>query len=147
MPSWPIPDLRSLDTEAYKFYDSTNRLYYAALFIRVKKLAICTLRDLAAKLDVHSRHRMPSYFSYWPIQVLHSLDTEAYKFYDRTNRLYYAVLFTMCYTQNALRPFMDSKINPIRHFFKFLILVKEWTLLINRSFSEINRYNHPYQII
>ena len=30
---------------------------------------------------------------------------------------------------------------------KFLLLIKEWTLLIYRVFSEINRYNHPYQII
>ena len=30
---------------------------------------------------------------------------------------------------------------------KFLLLIKEWTLLIYRAFSEINRYNHPYQII
>ena len=30
---------------------------------------------------------------------------------------------------------------------KFLLLTKVWTLLIYRAFSEINRYNHPYQII
>ena len=30
---------------------------------------------------------------------------------------------------------------------KFLLLIKVWTLLIYRAFSEINRYNHPYQII
>ena len=26
-------------------------------------------------------------------------------------------------------------------------IIKVWTLLIYRAFSEINRYNHPYQII
>ena len=26
-------------------------------------------------------------------------------------------------------------------------LIKVWTLLIYQAFSEINRYNHPYQII
>ena len=30
---------------------------------------------------------------------------------------------------------------------KFLLLIKGWTLLIYRVFSEINRYNHLYQII
>ena len=65
---------------------------------RVQKLANCTLRDLATKLNVHGRHCMLSYLSSLPISVLHSLDTEANKFYDRTNRLYDAALLTRCYT-------------------------------------------------
>ena len=114
---------------------------------RVQKLANCTLRDLATKLDVHGRHCMLSYLSSLPISVLRSLDTEANKFYDRTNRLYDVALLTRCYTQHALRPVIDSKINHIRHFIKIPLLIKVWTLLIYRAFSEINRYNHPYQII
>ena len=60
------------------------------------------------------------YLSSSPISVLHSLDSEANKFYDRTNRLYDAALLTRCYTQHALRPVIDfdSKINHIRHFIK-----------------------------
>ena len=112
-----------------------------------KKLANCTLRDLATKLEVHGRHVMLSYLSSLPLSVLRSLDTEANKFYDRTNRLYDAALVTRWYTQHALRPVIDSKINHIRHFIKFLLLIKEWTLLIYRTFSEINRYNNPYKII
>ena len=54
---------------------------------------------------------MLSYLSSLPISVLRSLDTEANKFYDRTNRLYDAALLTRCYTQDALRPVIDSKIN------------------------------------
>ena len=61
---------------------------------------------------------MLSYLSSLPISVLRSLDTEANKFYDRTNRLYDAALLTRCYTQHALRPVIDSKINHIRHFIK-----------------------------
>ena len=61
---------------------------------RVQKLANCTLRDLDTKLDVHGRHVMLSYLSSLPISVLRSLDTEANKFYDRTNRLYDAALLT-----------------------------------------------------
>ena len=37
---------------------------------------------------------------------------------DRALRLYDAALFTRCYTQHALRPYIDSKINHIRHFIK-----------------------------
>ena len=84
----------------------------------------CTLRDLATKLDVHGRHCMLSYLSSLPISVLRSLDTEANKFYDRTNRLYDAALLTRCYTQHALRPVIDSKIDHIRHFIKIPFINK-----------------------
>ena len=90
---------------------------------------------------------MLSYLSSLPISVLRSLDTEANKFYDRTNRLYDAALLTRCYTQHALCPVMDSKIIILDILSKFLLLIKEWTLLIYRVFAEINRYIHPYQII
>ena len=85
---------------------------------RVPKLAYCTLRYLAANLDVHGQYCMLSYLSSLPFSVLPSLDTEANKFYDRTNRLYDAALLTRCYTQHALRPVIDSKINHMRHFIK-----------------------------
>ena len=49
---------------------------------------------------------------------------EANKFYDRTNRLYDAALLTRCYTQHALRPVIDSKINHIRHFIKIPFINK-----------------------
>ena len=58
---------------------------------------------------------MLSYLSSLPISVLRSLDTEANKFYNRTNRLYDAALLTMCYTQHALCRVIDSK---VRHFIK-----------------------------
>ena len=53
---------------------------------------------------------MLSYLSSLPISDLCSLDTEANKFYDRSNRLYDAALLTMCYAQHAVRPVIDSKI-------------------------------------
>ena len=71
---------------------------------------------------------MVSYLSSLSISVLRSLDTEANKFYDRTNRLYKDALFTRYYTQHALRPVIDSKINHIRHFIKIPFINKEWTL-------------------
>ena len=61
---------------------------------------------------------MLSYLSSLHISVLRSLNTETNKFYVRTNRLYDAALFTRCYTQHALRPVIESKINHIRHFIK-----------------------------
>ena len=86
---------------------------------------------------------MLSYLSSLPISVLRSLDTEANKFYDRTNRLYDAALLTRCYTQHALRPVIDSKINHIRHFIKIPFINKGMDFID----LPINRYNHPYQII
>ena len=65
-----------------------------------------------------------NYLSSLPISVLRSLDTEANKFYGRTNRLYDAALLTRCYTQHALRPVIDSKINHIRHFIKIPFINK-----------------------
>ena len=65
---------------------------------------------------------MLSYLSSLPISVLRSLDTN--KFNDRTNRLYDAALLTRCYTQHALRPVIDSKINHIRHFIKIPFINK-----------------------
>ena len=53
-----------------------------------------------------------------PISVLRILDTEANKFYDRNHQLYDAALLTRCYTQHALRPFIDSETNHKRHFIK-----------------------------
>ena len=67
---------------------------------------------------------MLSYLSSLPISVLRSLDTEANKFYDRSNRLYDAALLTRCYTRHALRQVIDSKINHVKDFIKFLSLLK-----------------------
>ena len=58
------------------------------------------------------------------ISSLRSLDIDANKFYDRAHRLYDAAIFTWCYTQHALRPYKDSKINYIRHFIKIQFVNK-----------------------
>ena len=50
------------------------------------------------------------------ISSLRNLGIEANKFYDRAHRLYDAALLTRCYTKHALPPYIDSKINNIRHF-------------------------------
>ena len=58
------------------------------------------------------------------ISSLHNLDIEANKFYDRAHRLYDAALLTQCYTQHALRSYIDSEINHIRHVIKIQIVKK-----------------------
>ena len=47
-----------------------------------------------------------------------NLDMQANKFYERAHRLYDAAILTQCYTQHALRPYIDSEVNHIRHFIK-----------------------------
>ena len=83
-----------------------------------------SLNDLAAKLREHGRHSMLSYLSSLPITVLRSLDTEANIFDDRNNQTHHAALLTGCYTQHALRPFIVSKSNHIRHFIKIPFINK-----------------------
>ena len=59
------------------------------------------------------------------ISSLLKLDIEANKFYDRAHWLYDAAILTRCYTQHALRPYIDSEINHIRHFIKIQFVNKE----------------------
>ena len=77
-----------------------------------------SLKDLSKVLEDHGRHSMLSFLSSLPISVLRILDTEANKFYDRNHKLYDAALLPRCYTQHALRPFIDSETNHKRHFIK-----------------------------
>ena len=67
-----------------------------------------SLNDLAVKLRIDGRHHMIFYLSSLPIAALRSLDTEANRFYDKNHQMYDAALLTRCYTQHALRPFIDS---------------------------------------
>ena len=67
---------------------------------------------------------MLSCLSSLPIAVLRSLDTGANRFYDRNHQIYDAALLTRFYTQHALRPFIDSESNHIRHFIKIGFLNK-----------------------
>ena len=63
-------------------------------------------------------------FLFLPAHENAILDTEANKFYDRNHQLYDAALLTRCYTQHALRPFIDSEINHKRHFIKIPFINK-----------------------
>ena len=91
---------------------------------RAVKRSNISLKDLSKVLEDHSRHFMLSFLSSLPISVLRILDTEANKFYDRNHQLYDAALLTRCYTQHALRPFIDSETNHKRHFIKIPFINK-----------------------
>ena len=67
------------------------------------------------------RHQMLSKLS---ISSLRKLDDEANKFYDRKHDLYEAALLTRCHTQHALRPYINSEINHIRHFIQIPFINK-----------------------
>ena len=86
-----------------------------------------TLTDLW-KILKSGRHQMLSKLS-----SFRKLDEEAKKFYDRKHDLYHTALLTRCYTQHALRPYIDSEINHIRHFIK--------TPFINKGIDFIFRDN------
>ena len=58
------------------------------------------------------------------ISSLRNLDIEANKFYDIAHRLYDAAILTRCYTQHALRPYINSEMNHIRHFIKIQFVNK-----------------------
>ena len=62
-------------------------------------------------LREHGRHAMLSFLSSLPIPVLRILDMEANKFYDSNHQMYEAALLTICFTQHALDPLIDSEIN------------------------------------
>ena len=67
---------------------------------------------------------MLSRLSSLSIASLRKLDEEANKFYDSKHDLYHTALLTRCYTQHALRPYIDSEINHIRHFIKIPFINK-----------------------
>ena len=85
---------------------------------RALKRSNTSLKDLSKVSEDHGQHSMLYFYKSLPISVLRILDTEANKFYDRNHQLYAAALLTRCYTQHALRPFIDSETNHKRHFIK-----------------------------
>ena len=60
------------------------------------------------------------------------------KFYDRKHDLCEAALLTRCYTQHALRPYIDSEINHIRHFIKIPFINKGIEFIDLRSILRDN---------
>ena len=69
-------------------------------------------------------HGLLSFLSSLPISGLRNLELEANKFYDRAIKLYKAAVFTRCYVQHFLSPYIDSEVNHKRHFIKTLFINK-----------------------
>ena len=90
---------------------------------RHKNKIVWTLTNIC-KILTSGCHQMLSKLSSLSIASLRILDEEANKFYDRKHYLYQTALLTRCYTQHALRPYMDSEFNHIRHFIKIPFINK-----------------------
>ena len=71
-----------------------------------KNKTFWTLADIC-KILKFGRHQMLSKLSSLSIASLRKLDEEANKFYDRKHDFYQTALLTRCYTQHALRPYID----------------------------------------
>ena len=85
---------------------------------------VLSLSELSTILKHSGRHMALSRLVTLSISSLRNLDIDANKFYDRAHRLYNAAILTLCYTQHALRPYIDSEINHIRHFIKIQFVNK-----------------------
>ena len=70
------------------------------------------------------RHQMLSKLASLSVPSLRKLDDKSNKFYDGKYNLYEAALLSRCYTQQALRPYIASKINHIRYFIKIPFINK-----------------------
>ena len=88
-----------------------------------KRKTVLSLFNLNILLN-SGRHQMISKLASQSISSLRKLHDEANKFYDRKHDLYEAALLTRCYTQHALRSYIDSEINHIRHFIKIPFIYK-----------------------
>ena len=77
-----------------------------------------SLNNLSSKLRKHGRHAMLSFLSSIPIPVLRIWILRLIGFMIGITKMYEDALLTRCYTQHALRPFIDAEINHQRHFIK-----------------------------
>ena len=111
------------------------------------KIGILNVPKHGNKHDLIHFVTMLSFLSSLPISVLRILDTEANKFYDRNHQLYDAALLTRCYSQHALRPFIDYEINHKRHFIKIPFIIQELNLLIYLVSLKIDPLLHRYLLI
>ena len=75
-----------------------------------KNKTFWTLTDLL-KILKSGRHQMLSKLSSLSIASLRKLGEEANKLYDGKDDLYHTALLTRCYTQHALRPYINSEMN------------------------------------
>ena len=93
-------------------------------FLIFATLLTLTRLEISIILKHSGRHMALSSLVTLFISSLLNLDIEANKCYDWSHRLYGAAILTPCYTQHALRPYIDSEINHIRHFIEIQFVNK-----------------------
>ena len=114
---------------------------------KYKNKTFWTGADLCKILE-SGRHQMLSKLSSLSIASLCKLDEEANKFYDRKHDFYQTPLLTRSYTQHALRPYIDSEINHIRHFIKIPFINKGIDIIdLPITYLEIIQLNSLFLII
>ena len=107
----------------------------------LKKRFNTSLEDLSIALNNRGRHGLFSFLSSLPISVLHNLELEANKLYDRANKLFKAVLLTRCYVQYFLSPYIDSEVNHKRHFIKIPFMIKGMEFIdLHSIFKDISDF-------
>ena len=111
-----------------------------------KNKTFWTLTDLR-KILKSGRHQMLSKLSSLSIASLRKLDEEANKFYDGKHDLYHTALLTRCYTQHALRPYIDSEIIILGTLSKYHSSIRVSISSIYLAYLEIILLKHLFLII
>ena len=106
---FPLLDIKKRNKRSYGKRKTGN--------FKRKHKTVLSLFDLNILLN-SGRHQMLSKLASLSISSFRNLDDGANKFYERKHDLYEAALLTRCYTQYALRPYIDTEINHIRYFIK-----------------------------
>ena len=118
-----MPDFDAFSLLDIKIHNKRSHGKHKNGNFKQKHKTVLSLLDLYILLN-SGRHQMLSKLASLSISSLRKLDNEANKFYDRKHDLYEAAHFTRCCTQHALRPYIDSEINHIRHFIKIPFINK-----------------------
>ena len=89
---------------------NVKRAILSAKFV-LKKRINTSLKDLSIALIIMVGMAYSQFLSSLPISVLRNLELEAYKLYNRANKLYKAALLTRCYAQHFSSAYIDSEVN------------------------------------
>ena len=147
MPDFGVFSLLSLFSIRRRNKRSRGKRKNGNLKRKHKNKTFWTLTDLW-KILKSGRHQILSKLSSLGIASLPKLDEEANKFYYRKHDLYHTALLTRCYTQYALRPFIDSGMNHIiGTLSKYHSSIRVSISSINLAYLEIIQLNHLFLII
>ena len=107
--------------------------------LKRKNKHVLTLSELSIILKHSGRHMALSRLvTLKSVSSLRNLDIEANKFYDRAHRLYDAAILIRCYTQHALRLYIDSEIIILDILLKFNLSTRGLNSLTYPVYLKIN---------